>query len=129
MKVDSKTPKDPWSFGDSRQQVMKVYSRQKVMKVDSKTPQDPWSWGDSRQQVMKVYRRQKVREVESKTPQDPWSWGGSKQQVMKVTADKKMTAKLYLKMVIIVIHKPLFQWSWGVCLSVVLFLNLMADKK
>ena len=48
MKVDSKTPKDPWSFGDSRQQVMKVYSRQKV---DSKTPQDPWSWGNSRQQT------------------------------------------------------------------------------
>ena len=64
MKVDSKTPKDPWSFGDSRQQVMKVYSRQKV---DSKTPQDPWFWGDSRQQVMKVYNRQKVMKVDRKT--------------------------------------------------------------
>ena len=58
MKIDSKTPQDSWFLGDSRQQVMKVYSRQKVMKVDSKTPQDPWSWGDSRQQVMKVYIRQ-----------------------------------------------------------------------
>ena len=28
------------------------------MKVDSKTPQDPWSWGDSKQQVMKVYNIQ-----------------------------------------------------------------------
>ena len=96
------------------------------MKVDSKTPIDPWSFGDSQQQVMKVYIRQKV---DSKTPQDPWSWGDSRQQVMKVKADKKLTAKLYLKMVIIVIHKPLFQWSWGVCLSVVLSLNLTAVKK
>ena len=53
--------------------------------------------------------------VDSKTPHDPWSWGDSRQQVMKVTPDKKLTAKLYLKMVIIVIHKPLFQWSWGGC--------------
>ena len=48
------TPQDPWPWGDSREQVMKVYSRQKVMEDDNKTPQDPWSWGDSRQQIMKV---------------------------------------------------------------------------
>ena len=67
IEVDSKTPKDLWFWGESIQQVMKVYSRHKV---DSKTPQDPWFWGDSRQQVMKVYSRHKV---DRKTPQDPWS--------------------------------------------------------
>ena len=67
MENDSKTPIDPWSFGDSRQQVMKVYSRQIVMKIDSKTPQDPWSWGESRQQVMKVYSRKKLTARHPKT--------------------------------------------------------------
>ena len=38
MKVDSKTPQDPWSWGDNRQQVMKVYSRQKVIKVATRHP-------------------------------------------------------------------------------------------
>ena len=47
--------------------IFKSDGRQKVMKVDSKTPQDPWSWGDSRQQVMKVYNRQKVMKVDRKT--------------------------------------------------------------
>ena len=35
MKIDSKTPQDSWFLGDSRQQVMKVYSRLKVMKTDT----------------------------------------------------------------------------------------------
>ena len=42
QKVDSKTPQDPWSLDDRRQQVMKVDSTQKV---DSKTPQETHGFG------------------------------------------------------------------------------------